>query len=192
MGSKRFNTLTHLAFLGGVLMAVTIWIALFSATRASAEPATNTGDEHLEGKPFSVISNNNAPRRSCVQKYRDHRNRSRERKSDSLSFNPVRQNLLYDLLYGSSPKHHDVIAEDIRQVLRRKNNSLAPGLQKQLSQGGVIPACLQKRMILLPEDVNDYLGFSKRSDLRIGVLGGNVLLFNSDSGFIHDILRNML
>jgi hypothetical protein len=169
-------------------MAATVWVALLS--KSSAQPVTTPSQEREDGKSFSVISHP-SPRLSCVQRFRDHRYRSRERKSDSLNFNPVRQDLLYDLLYGA-PRRHDLIREDIRQVLRRRNNTLPPGIQKQLAQGKTIPPGLQKRMILLPEDVNDYLGFTRRSDIRIGVLGGNVLLFDVTSGFIHDILRDML
>lgn len=129
------------------------------------------------------------PHKGYVGRYKAYRYRRHERHSQELSFNPVRRDLLMDLLF-SSGKHHDLIDESVRTSLRNQS-ILPPGLKSLLVRGKTIPQKISQKMIVLPVRVNEYLGLTSQEDLRIGVLGNDVLMYNPNSGFIYDIMQNI-
>ena len=70
-----------------------------------------------------------------------------------------------------------------------KRNSLPPGLAKQLRRNGRLPPGLEKRR--LPHDLRGGLGdFYDGTDTQI--VGSDVLLVETATGVILDILRNVV
>lgn len=125
-----------------------------------------------------------------VGRYKAYRCKQQGRHSEELAFNPVRKALLLELLFAQS-KHHDLIDDEIRFALRNQA-VLPPGDQRQLAPGTQIPPRLTDKVLILPQPVNHFLGFRKQADLKIGILGDDILLYDPKTQLIHDVLRNIL
>ncbi|MBY0403272.1 MAG: hypothetical protein K2X66_05190, partial [Cyanobacteria bacterium] len=132
---------------------------------------------------------------SYPEKYKKFRIRKHEKKSPDLVFNKVRQELLTELFFQNT-RHSDLIDEDTRHALYRQE-SLPPGLQRQVCKGHPLPHELYTNLVLLPCTVNKYLGFQPAEKLHIGVLGQDVLLFRhtlnhtaGDDIDILDVIKN--
>lgn len=144
----------------------------------------------VESLSYTVSETSHPKKGNYVERFKNHRQRSQLRKSDVLQFNPVRRDLLLSLLYEKT-RYHSLLDEQIRYTLHRQR-PLPPGVQKQLARGRVLPPGLSQQIILFPTHVNDFLGFKNHPGLRLGVLGDDVLLFNTETGLILDLLKDLL
>jgi hypothetical protein len=127
-------------------------------------------------------------KKSYREKFKDYRTRRIERRSEELMFNAARRQLLNELFFERN-RHYNLIDPKMRSALYRKEQ-LPPGLQKQLTPGQNVPAGLYKKMVTLPPDVSDYLGFRDNKEVRVGVVGDDVLLYNTRSGVILDVMKD--
>src|SRR5579875_77687 len=77
--------------------------------------------------------------------------------------------------------------------LAKRGGDLPPGLEKHLERDGTLPPGLQKRLTPLPFDLERQLPPLPRDCYcRRGVLGSNVLILNTRTGRIVDILQGVI
>ncbi|HLI34333.1 MAG TPA: hypothetical protein VKW70_04750 [Terriglobia bacterium] len=88
--------------------------------------------------------------------------------------------------YGS---HH----QGLPPGLAKRGGNLPPGLEKHLERDSTLPPGLQKRLTPLPYDLERELPPLPRDCYcRRGVLGSNVLILNTRTGRIVDILQGVI
>lgn len=77
--------------------------------------------------------------------------------------------------------------------LAKRGGNLPPGLEKHFERDGVLPPGLQKRVSPLPYNLERQLpALPPGCGCRRGVLGPNVLILNSRTGRILDIIRDVV
>lgn len=123
-----------------------------------------------------------------LKRFKEYRCRNQLRHSDDLLFNDVRRDLLMGIIFEKN-RRYGLIDNPTRKTLYRQS-ALPPGIQKQLIKGEGVPPGYLNRIVKLPVPVTDYLGFPTHTNVRVGVLGDDVLLYNTSDGVIYDILRN--
>ncbi|BAU64241.1 hypothetical protein STA3757_16120 [Stanieria sp. NIES-3757] len=103
--------------------------------------------------------------------------------SNGLSY--TQKNQLIDLLRGSSRNSY-LLNPSLRIEIANQINSLPPGIQKRLARGKGLPPGITKK-VNLPNEINDYLNLSQ--NIKIIVLGSSVVVFDSFSNVILDVLQ---
>lgn len=83
--------------------------------------------------------------------------------------------------------------EGLPPGLAKRHGNLPPGLEKHLERDGTLPPGLQKRLSPIPYSLERELPPLPRDcGCRRGVLGPDVLIMNSRTGRILDIVRDVL
>ncbi|GAB4227559.1 MAG: hypothetical protein Kow0049_07830 [Stanieria sp.] len=103
--------------------------------------------------------------------------------SNGLSY--TQKNQLIDLLRGSSRNSY-LLNPSLRIEIANQINSLPPGIEKRLARGKGLPPGITKK-VNLPNEINDYLNLSQ--NIKIIVLGSSVVVFDSFSNVILDVLQ---
>ncbi len=104
---------------------------------------------------------------------------------EAIAFGP-REVRIIRAYYGS---HH----RGLPPGLAKRGGNLPPGLEKHLERDGTLPPGLQKRLTPLPYGLERELPPLPRDCYcRRGVLGSNVLILNTRTGRIVDILQGVI
>lgn len=103
--------------------------------------------------------------------------------SNGLSY--AQKNQLIELLRGSSRDSY-LLNPSLRIEIANQINSLPPGVEKRLARGKGLPPGITKK-VNLPNEINDHLNLSQ--NIRIIVLGSSVVVFDSFSNVILDVLQ---
>lgn len=83
--------------------------------------------------------------------------------------------------------------EGLPPGLAKRGGNLPPGLEKHLERNGTLPPGLQKRLSPLPYNLErELLPLPSGCECHRGVLGSNVLIVNTRTGRIVDILRGII
>ncbi len=107
-----------------------------------------------------------------------------------------------DRIRETLPESEAVFTHEERLVIRRwvqdngrglppglaKRDQLPPGLEKQLRRRGTLPPGLQKKVQPVPPVLERRLRVLPTGYRRV-ILGGNVILMNTRTALIYDVLR---
>jgi hypothetical protein len=110
------------------------------------------------------------------------RERARETDNEAIVFTPRQRTLITDYFRNSRSNLPPGLA---------KRDRLPPGLEKQLRERGTLPPGLQKRLQPLPNDLERQLP-RLPTGYRRGVVAGNVVLLETATQVIVDIIRNVM
>jgi hypothetical protein len=95
------------------------------------------------------------------------------------------------------PRDRDLISGYFRNNsnlppgLAKRGGNLPPGLERQLQRNGTLPPGLQKRLQPFPDDLNSQLAPLPPYYSR-GVIGGSVVIYNTRTRLIVDVIRGIL
>jgi len=79
---------------------------------------------------------------------------------------------------------------DLIRERARLNAEEQARIDAELAAGQPIPPWAMSQVVFLPQSLNSYYGYPDY--YRIGVLGNNTFVYNSTSGEVLDIIRNLL
>lgn len=82
-------------------------------------------------------------------------------------------------------------ASNLPPGLAKRGGNLPPGLEKHLEREGTLPPGLQKRLTPLPVDLDRRLP-PLPPMYRRGIIAGDVVIMDSRSGLVVDIMYNVL
>jgi len=105
--------------------------------------------------------------------------------AERFRLNYAQRSRLLALLRNTSPRN-DLISTDDRAEMAVYGSSLTPELRQQLRRGQNLPRGIE-RPIYLSRQVNDFLELP-RQNVDLIVVGSNVVIVDSFSGFIHDLV----
>jgi hypothetical protein len=155
--------------------------ALLTGKQEIALPPETALTFHLTGVNVS------ARERSRLSRARDEgeereRERLRQSGGEQIIFTPQERTLITDWFRNSRGNLPPGLA---------KRDRLPPGLERQLRERGTLPPGLQKRLQPLPGDLERQLP-RLPVGYRRGVVGGNVVLLETATQVIVDIIRNVM
>lgn len=107
-----------------------------------------------------------------------------------LRFGLQQKALLLDMLEDRFQRQSWMDPQLRRSILHQE--SLPPGIQKRLARGKGLPPGWEQKVVFLPVQANHSLGLYRHNHLRVGILGKNVLLYDTTTGLVSDILRNII
>jgi len=98
------------------------------------------------------------------------------------------RSILIDILLGRTSNYR--LDSSTRRLLRDPAFlSLPPGQQKRLLSGKPLPPGIAKKVRYLPGSSSRYFGYP--SHYRIGAYGDDYFLYNSKTGIVLDVLRDL-
>lgn len=105
-----------------------------------------------------------------------------------ITFSSSQRTTLISILQGTSTRS-ELIDRATRLQINSQLSSLPPGIRKQLLRGKGLPPGIAKKVVL-PRTVCSYLNLPAQYDVL--VVGQNVVLYNSVTRVISDVLINVL
>ena len=103
------------------------------------------------------------------------------------AFTPAQRRMLSDIFHHQNKAY---LPEATRlAVIRNAHRSPVPAM---LGKGKPLPTQLLHQVTFLPEGLGTYLGLPAQRELRLGVIGNDVFLYNANQGLIVDILHNII
>lgn len=104
------------------------------------------------------------------------------------NFNANQISLIQQALRNNQNQWFDALAWQSIQ----NQYSLPPGILKQLQRGRPLPPGLSQQIIYVPNQSMSVLGYPNGGPYKVGVIGNQVILYNSNTGLILDVIRNIL
>lgn len=133
---------------------------------------------------------------------RGHRDHDRDRDDEDRDEDRDRESDEHQHHQGSlfAAQDRDIIREYFRNPpsglppgLAKRGGNLPPGLEKHLERNGTLPPGLQKRLTPLPADLERQLPpLPSGCHCKRGIIGANVVILNTRTGRIWDIMYNVL